>query len=95
MIALDGKCLRLSGALTMHTVPALYAEGVPHLNQDQLVLDFSQVDSVDSSAVSLLLGWLRVAQQHNRDLRVANLPASLLSLASLYGVAELLPVQAA
>ncbi len=93
MIALEGNRLLVGGSLTMNTVPEFFAEGLQYLNRDKLVLDFSQVEIVDSSAVSLLLGWLRVAQQNKRELRVANLPASLVSLAGLYGVTDLLPSQ--
>lgn len=87
----DGH-LHVSGALNMDTVPALYAQGMQYLDQDGLVLDFAQVETADSSAVSLLLGWIRVAKQNKREVRVANLPSSMLSLAGLYGVSELLPV---
>lgn len=94
MIALEGNRLLVSGALTMSTVPALYAEGLQYLNRAGLVLDFSQVEIVDSSAVSLLLGWLRSSQQNQCELHVDHFPASLTSLAALYGVADLLPLQA-
>jgi phospholipid transport system transporter-binding protein len=60
-----------------------------------LLVDFSQVEAVDSAAVSLLLGWLRAAQRSQRTLRVTGLPSDLLSLARLYGVADLLPQQSA
>jgi phospholipid transport system transporter-binding protein len=49
---------------------------------------------VDSSAVSLLLGWMRVARQKNHELQIESLPESMVSLAGLYGVSELLPAQA-
>ena len=94
MISCQDGCLRVSGGLTMQTVPALYTEGLQYLNQDGLVLDFSQVEAVDSSAVSLLLGWMRVARQKNHELQIENLPDSMVSLAGLYGVSELLPAQA-
>ncbi len=90
----DGR-LHVSGALNMDTVPALYAQGLPYLNQDGLVLDFAQVETADSSAVSLLLGWMRVVKQNKREVQVVNLPSSMLSLAGLYGVAELLPMVSA
>ncbi len=95
MIALEGNRLRVSGQLTMNTVPTLYAEGLQYLNRDGLVLDFTHAEVADSSAVSLLLGWLRAAQQNKRELHVAHLPASLTSLAALYGVSELLPLPTA
>lgn len=82
-----------SGGLTMETVPALFATGLQHLVSQDMQVDFSQVEAVDSAAVSMLLGWERAAQRGRRELRVINLPEDLLSLARLYGVADLLPRQ--
>ena len=81
----------LSGRLTMSTVPALYEAGLQQLAGEDLLVDWSGVEAVDSAAVSMLLGWSRAAQNKHRTLRVANLPDDLLSLANLYGVAEMLP----
>lgn len=83
------------GNLTMDTVPALFETGLQHLASEDLQLDFSRVESVDSAAVSMLLGWARAAQWTQHELRVKGLPEDLLSLANLYGVAEMLPKQSA
>lgn len=88
----DGR-LVVRGRLTIATVPALFETGLQHLTSEDLLVDFSEVEAVDSAAVSMLLGWLRAAQRSQRTLRVAGLPDDLLSLARLYGVAELLPRQ--
>lgn len=81
------------GRLTIATVPAVFEAGLQHLASEDLLVDFSQVEAVDSAAVSMLLGWQRAAQRNRRALRVAVLPGDLLSLADLYGVTELLPKQ--
>ena len=81
----------LSGRLTMSTVPALYESGLQHLSAEDLLVDFSKVEAVDSAAVSMLLAWSRAAQSKKRSLRVVNLPDDLMSLAKLYGVDEMLP----
>lgn len=91
MINLEGNRLILSGSLVMSTVPALYEAGLQHLSDADMEVDLAKVEMVDSAALSMLLGWLRAAQAKNRSLRVTNLPANLLSLANLYGVAEMLP----
>lgn len=88
----DGR-LVVGGPLTIATVPALFEAGLQHLASEDLLVDFSRVEAVDSAAVSMLLGWLRAAQRNQRTLRVTGLPGDLLSLARLYGVAELLPQQ--
>ena len=90
----DGR-LVVRGRLTIATVPALFETGLQHLSSEDLLVDFSQVEAVDSAAVSMLLGWLRAAQRSQRALRVTGLPEDLLSLADLYGVTELLPRQSA
>lgn len=91
MIAREGDRLVLSGRLTMSTVPALYEIGLQHLAGGNLLIDLAQVEAVDSAAVSMLLGWSRAAQAGARSLLVSNMPKDLLSLAHLYGVAEMLP----
>ena len=57
-------------------------------------IDFAAITSVDSSAVALLLEWRRQAMQKQKTLVFVNLPANLLALADLYGVAELIQTQA-
>ena len=95
MIARENGRLVISGRVTIATVPALFAAGIQHLTSEDLLVDFSQVEAVDSAAVSMLLGWIRAARRCQRDLRVTGLPDDLLSLARLYGVDELLPRQPA
>ena len=85
--------MEVEGSLNMDTVPALFQSGVQKLASADLNADFSRVESVDSAAVSMLLGWARSAQQTQHTLRVRNLPDDLLSLAQLYGVAEMIPHQ--
>lgn len=95
MIAREDGWLVVDGQLTMETVPALFESGLQHLASEDLRVDFSGVKSVDSAAVSMLLGWTRAAQRSQHALLVTGLPDDLLSLAQLYGVAELLPRQSA
>ena len=83
----------VQGSVNIETVPALFESGLQQLLSDDLQLDFSQVESVDSAAVSMLLGLVRAAQSTRHGLRVKGLSENLLSLARLYGVAELLPQQ--
>lgn len=93
MITREGDRLIVQGRLTIATVPALFEAGLQHLTGENLLVDLSKVEAVDSAAVSLLLGWSRAAKRNRHDLRVSGLPADLLSLARLYGVSDLLPQQ--
>ncbi len=92
MITRDGDKLQLSGPLTLQTVKELYDRGLQANGSTSLVIDLSRVESVDSSGVSLLLSWLREAQRSNINVSFSNIPHNLMSLAKLYGVADMLPL---
>lgn len=91
MMTQEGDRFVMRGSLTMQTVSAVFKQGLQQLAKGDLSVDFSQVEVVDSATVSLLLGWLRAAQSKQRQLNVQALPKNVLSLATLYGVADLLP----
>jgi phospholipid transport system transporter-binding protein len=93
VIERNGDLLQVSGRLTMETVSGLYHSGLQPVGNGPLVIDFAQVETADSAAVSLLLSWLRRAQGNQVTLSFVNVPDNLLSLARLYGVAELLPLR--
>ncbi|HUL97292.1 MAG TPA: STAS domain-containing protein [Usitatibacter sp.] len=97
--AAPAESLALTGALSFDTVPAVLAQTTeyaarPDLPQ-RLTLDFSAITAVDSAAVALLLDWRRLAARRGQTLVFVNLPANLLALAELYGVAELIQPHAA
>ncbi len=90
----SGSQLRVRGALTLASVTALCEAGKQQFGDGDLVVDLAAVTEVDSAALSLLFEWRRAAQQKNLHLSFRNLPASLKSLAGLYGVAELVAADA-
>lgn len=77
----------------METVAGVFNTGLQPDGNGSLVVDLGNVEAVDSAAVSLLLSWLRRAQVNSVAISFSNVPANLLSLARLYGVAELLPLR--
>ena len=88
------EVLALTGALSFETLPGVLAQTATFAARpdvpDCLTIDFAQVDGVDSSAVALLLEWRRLARSLHKRLAYVNLPANLLALANLYGVADLI-----
>jgi phospholipid transport system transporter-binding protein len=73
----------------MNTITEIFGKGLPiQEGKSELVVDFGKVESVDSSAVSLMLSWLRTAKSKKVKLSFINVPENLLSLANLYEVAE-------
>jgi len=94
-----GEVLALAGALSFETLPAVLAQSAEYAARsdlpDRLTIDFAGITAVDSSAVALLLEWRREALRLKKVLEFVNLPANLLALATLYGVAELIQPTAA
>jgi phospholipid transport system transporter-binding protein len=95
----SGEVFTVEGALSFETLPGVLVESDKYAARndlpEHLIIDFSKVSGVDSSAVALLLEWRRRAQQRGKTLTYVNLPANLLALARLYGVAELIQPAAA
>jgi phospholipid transport system transporter-binding protein len=77
-------------ALTVSNAKAVMEEGLRAIVAGQDRIDLSQLTAVDSTAVSTLLVWQRAAHERGLILVFSNLPATLHSLAVLYGVADLL-----
>jgi phospholipid transport system transporter-binding protein len=90
LIEQQGRRLVVRGVMTVDTVSNLLAEGVALL-AGEIEIDLGEVGEVDSSALSLLFEWLRQAQILKAGVVYSNLPPTLISLATLYGVLELIP----
>lgn len=90
----DGGVYRLAGPVTMAHAASLLEQGGVLFEGGEAVVDLGQVTDVDSSAISLLLEWLRRGGRRQR-LRFVNLPPNLVSLANLYGVMDTLQAESA
>lgn len=80
----------LSGDVVIATVSAILAVSKSLNMAVNTTIDFAQVKDIDTATISLILEWQRRAKKENQTLKLENLPANLLSLAQLYGVAELI-----
>ena len=77
-----------------HEVAAGFAPGLKRQVQAQagaVVADASALQTFDSSALAVLLACRREALAAGKTFSVQGLPPRLLQLATLYGVAELVP----
>lgn len=81
----------LDGRLTQSEAKRLLAEGEEAIQYGCKVFDLAGTGQVDSVAVSLMLAWQRRARQQGNDLGFRNIPDSIKSLVSLYGVDSLIP----
>ena len=77
--------------MTAQQATSLLAESAPLFRSGALEVDLSGVSEADTVALSLLLEWMRQAQAHNCSLTFTHLPENLASLATLYGILDLIP----
>lgn len=86
----EGELLLLEGELTLDHASRLLKQGSDEIANGVRVVDLTHAGKVDSSALSLMLAWRRRARAAGFTLEYRNVPESLLSLAKLYGVGELI-----
>lgn len=88
----DGDRVIVDGSVTVDNVVALTQKGIVLFEGQALTVDLGKVTEVDSTAISMLLEWLRAVQHNNDSLRIENTPQNLSSLIQLYSVAEMIPL---
>jgi phospholipid transport system transporter-binding protein len=93
MIVRQGNRYLIDGPVTLYNVATLISEGAA-LDGDSVIVDLARVTSADSSALSLLLEWVRRFGSSGRQIAFANISHNLQSLAELYGIVDLIPVAA-
>jgi phospholipid transport system transporter-binding protein len=92
MIENEGGRLVVKVPLVMANARGLLEAGRSALRAGEQIFDFSEVSEADSSAIAVMLGWLRSAEQSQSAVTFAHIPVGVRSLAELYGVTELLPL---
>lgn len=88
----QGSRVIVKNAMTVETAGSLLAE-VSALLIGDVEVDLGEVSDVDSTSISLMFEWLRQSHKKNASVVYSNLPQNLVSLATLYGVLELIPQQ--
>lgn len=93
-IRLDNDQLSVSGPITFDNAAEINRVGSALIHAHTaatIIVNLAAIEEVDSSAVSLLLEWVRVAQAQAISIRFIQFPANLTSLITLYGVSGLIP----
>ncbi|HEX4045988.1 MAG TPA: STAS domain-containing protein [Gammaproteobacteria bacterium] len=74
----------LSGELNFTNVMSVYQQSLDYLNASittsNITVDFSQLHASNSAAIALMVAWLQLAQQQNKQLHFQQVPAGLLSI---------------
>lgn len=95
MIEKLDNCYRVNGRMLVADARGLLEAGRALLlgeSAKDVLLDLVDVEDADSSALGVIFALIRTANARGVQVRLANLPAGLVSLASLYGVSESLPL---
>lgn len=92
-VVLQDNRWHVAGDILMDNANAVLTESLALVMPEDLCVDLSGVASVDTAALSLLMEWQRRAIASNQQVSFANLPDSLVSLASLYGVTDFISVK--
>ncbi|MCW8885776.1 MAG: STAS domain-containing protein [Motiliproteus sp.] len=91
LIDIDGGW-RIEGDINYKTVVALRNEGEARLQRTSspCLFDFSSVEQVNTSALSLLLCWYRKAKSLKLQLEFVNLPSELIAIAEMSDLSSVL-----
>jgi phospholipid transport system transporter-binding protein len=92
-VSINGDTLALSGVLDSESVLDVDKQGQTWLQgaaPGECKLDLGAVSYSSSAGIALLLGWLRIAQQQRKSLRILQLPADMAALARVSGLEDLL-----
>ncbi|MFZ0552355.1 MAG: STAS domain-containing protein, partial [Steroidobacteraceae bacterium] len=83
----------LRGPLTFANARGARNEGLNALSTSSahdLEMDCGGITHSDSAGLAVMLDWMAIMKREGRPLRFANLPQSLLAVASISGVEEML-----
>lgn len=90
-ITAEKNIWKLRGNLVVDKADAVLAESnTLSMDDTALVVDFAEVNTVDTTALALVLAWKRRAKKEFSEISFINLPGNLISLASLYGVQDII-----
>jgi len=85
-----------TGSILIENASSLLKSGREYLcsNKDkkEIVFDLCKVEETDSSALGVFFALLRTARDLSLTVRIIHPPASMTSLADLYGVSDALPL---
>lgn len=85
----DGAAWRYRGALTFDNAAAVYAASQKLPLPSGGRIDLAEVTHLDSSALAVILAIMRRAREARQAITLLHVPAASMSLAKVYGVAEL------
>lgn len=92
MIKEAGDQALVDGAMNLNSAAELLSAGNAAIGRAVRVFDMAAVTEVDSSGLAVVFAWMRTAKRSGLSIRLANPPQGLLSMADVYGVSGMLPL---
>lgn len=91
----EGNCFALSGQLGPDSANGIRAEGEAIIAsiEGTVCFDLSGVVRCNSAGISLLLCWMRVANQQGKTIIFQQMPLRMLDMARVSGLDEVLPIE--
>ena len=86
MIERKAGCLHVATPMVFSTATALLTAGQNALSEPSETFDLSGVKAADSTALAVMLGWMRAAEASGRTLKFTHLPVGVQALINLYGL---------
>jgi phospholipid transport system transporter-binding protein len=81
------------GELSFSTVAGLRRDGINLFNAcEDVHIDLSGVTRSDSAGLVLLVEWMRILKQRNRQIRYTSIPQQLLDIARVSSLDNILPI---
>jgi phospholipid transport system transporter-binding protein len=92
LVSIEANTLTLSGILDHESVLEVDLQGqqwLKNVTATECILDLVNVTYSSSAGIALVLGWLRVAEQQQKSLRILRAPANMVALAKVGGLEDL------
>ena len=89
-IELQDKRWLLKGNITFKEILPILDQVNQYDWKESIILDLSQVNEIDTTIISFILEQKRQAKKFGKQFSLENSPESLKSLASLYGIENLI-----
>ena len=87
----SNNIIKLQGVVDFNNVGSLYDEGIKYIKPDiTITLDLQDLIKANSSGISLLLQWLKVAHSLGTKINIINAPKFFVMLIKVYNLEDLL-----
>jgi phospholipid transport system transporter-binding protein len=83
---------RLSGSLTVDSVPALLEASTGMLGAGPAEIDCAGIEHADSAAVALMLEWLRQAEAAGGQVVFRDMPERVRAIVELSDLEDVIPI---